>query len=270
MRIFTTALLSVYTLAAQTGTTSGAPPAFEVASIKPSQPQPDGQMRIGGSIDPGRVALANMSLRELMARAYEVKLAQISGPAWIDTERYDVNAKIPNGMADQVNAMMRTLVEERFQLRLHRENKEMAVYELVQGKNPLKLEKAAEPTARPRMSMEGHGDGVMHASINSATMANFSDMIGRWVDRPVIDKTGISGQYDLKLDLAMEDLQRSRSSVVMHAMPAGAGPANPAPDGGPTGSLLTSIQKLGLKLEAKRAPMDLLVIDKAEKVPLEN
>src|SRR5262249_5833292 len=175
MRIFTTALLSVYALAAQTGTTSGAPPAFEVASIKQSQPQPDGQMRIGGSIDPGRVALANMSLRELMARAYEVKLAQISGPAWIDSERYDVNAKIPNGMAEQ-NGMIGTLSEGRFPKKLQRENKETPVYELVPGKSPLKLEKAAEPSARTRLSMEGHGDGVMHASINSATMANLSDM----------------------------------------------------------------------------------------------
>ena len=268
MRIFITAFLSVYTLSAQ-----GAPPAFEVASIKLSQPQPDGQMRIGGSIDAARVSLNNVTLRDLIARAYEVKVAQINGPGWIDTERYDVNAKIPNGMSDQVNPMLRTLLEERFQMKLHRESKEMPVYELVQGKGELKLEKAAEPSARSRVTMEGTGDGVMHASINSATMAQLSDMIGRWTDRPVIDKTGVTGQYDIKLDLAMEDLQRSRTSgaVIMRAMPpGGGGSSGPAPEAAPAGSLLTSIQKLGLKLEGKRAPLDLLIIDKGEKVPLEN
>jgi uncharacterized protein (TIGR03435 family) len=266
MRILTTALLSVYTLAAQTGT----PPAFELATIKQSPPPTDGQMAVGGARNPGRVTLSNMTLRDLMARAYEVKLAQIAGPSWIDSERFDVNAKIPNGMTDQVKAMMRTLLEERFQMKLHRENKEMPVYELVQ-KGTLKLDKAAEPSSGARMTLEGTGDGVMHATINSATMANFSDMIGRWTDRPVLDKTGIAGQYDIKLDLALEDLQRSRTSVVGAVTVAG-GPSNdnPAPEGRPTASLFTSVQKLGLKLEAKRAPLDLLVIDKAEKVPLEN
>jgi len=240
-----------------------------VASIKQSQPPTDGQMAVGGTRGPDRVTLNNMTLRDLMARAYEVKLAQITGPSWIDSERFDVNAKIPNGMTDQVKAMMRTLLEERFQMRLHRENKEMPVYELVQ-KGTLKLDKAAEPTSGARMTLEGTGDGVMHATINSATMVNFSDMIGRWTDRPVLDKTGITGQYDIKLDLALEDLQRSRS--VVGAITVGGGPsnANPAPEGPPTASLFTSVQKLGLKLEAKRAPLDLLVIDKAEKVPLEN
>src|ERR1051326_2027656 len=265
MRILTTALVSMYTLAAQTGT----PPAFEVASIKQSQPVTDGHLAVGGTRNPDRITLNNMTLRDLMARAYEVKLAQITGPSWIDSERFDINAKIPNGMTDQVKAMMRTLLEERFQMKLHRENKEMPVYELVQ-KGTLKLDKAAEPTSRTQMTLEGTGDGVMHATINSATMANFSDMIGRWTDRPVLDKTGITGQYDLKLDLALEDLQRSRSVVGAITVDGGPSNANPAPDGPPTASLFTSVQKLGLKLEAKRAPLDLLVIDKAEKVPLEN
>src|SRR5262249_44765425 len=146
MRILTTALLSVYTLAAQTGT----PPAFEVASIKQSQPPTDGQMAVGGTRNPDRVTLNNMTLRDLMARAYEVKLEQTTAPSWLDSERFDVNAQMPIGMADQVKAMMRTLLEERFQMKLHRENKEMPVYQLVQ-KGTLKLDKAAEPTSGARM-----------------------------------------------------------------------------------------------------------------------
>jgi uncharacterized protein (TIGR03435 family) len=111
----------------------------------------------------------------------------------------------------------------------------------------------------------------MHAAINSATMSQFSDMLGRWTDRPVIDKTGIADKFDIKLDLSMEELSRSRSAnVVVIGGPSGAGSSGPAPNGGPTGSLFTSVQKLGLKLEAKRAALDLIVVDKAEKVPLEN
>jgi uncharacterized protein (TIGR03435 family) len=268
MRTPLTSILFVSSLAAQ----SSAPPAFEVASVKIAEPQGD-QVRGGMRLDQGRLTIGYASLRDLMSRAYEVKAPQITGPAWIDTERYDVSAKIPEGVArEQVAAMLRTLIEERFQLKMHRESKEMPVYELVPGKNGVKLDKAAEPTAPARMTMEGYGDGVMHASIISASMANFSDMLGRWTDHPVIDKTGIADKFDIKLDLSTEDLQRSRSSNVIVRGPGGGPPpsSGPAPEGNPAGSLFTSIQKLGLKLEPKRANLDLLVVDKAEKVPLEN
>jgi uncharacterized protein (TIGR03435 family) len=264
MRILLTSTFCVFALPAQ----SSAPPAFEVASVKLAEPQGN-QVRAGMRVEQGRFFAFYATLRDLMARAYEVKAPQITGPAWIDSEHYDVNAKIPEGAREPVPAMLRTLLEERFQLKLHRESKEMPVYELVQ-KGELKLEKAAEPTAPTRMAMEGQGDGVMHANINSTTMSQFCDMLGRWTDRPVIDKTGIADRYDIKLDLSMEELSRSRSTnVVMIGSPS-AGGSGPAPEGGPTGSLFTSVQKLGLKLEPKRAALDLVVIDKAEKVPVEN
>ena len=268
MRMLLTSILVVSAMAAQ----GSAPPSFEAASVKVAEPQGD-QVRGGMRIEQGRVTFGYASLRDLMSRAYEVKAPQITGPAWIDSERYDVNAKIPEGVArEQAPAMLRTLIEERFQLKIHRESKEMPVYELVQGKNGLKLDKAAEPTAPARVAMEGYGDGVMHANINSATMAIFSDMLGRWTDRPVIDKTGVADKFDIKLDLSAEDLARSRSTNVIVRGPGGGPPpsSGPAPEGNPAGSLFTSIQKLGLKLEPKRANLDLLVVDKAEKVPLEN
>jgi uncharacterized protein (TIGR03435 family) len=267
MKTLLASLLGVSALFAQ----SSALPRFEAASLKPAPPQGD-NVRAGMRIDPGRVTAGYVSLRDLMARAYEVKAPQITGPGWIDSERYDLSAKIPDGVArEQVPAMLRTLIEERFQLKLHRETKEMPVYELVEGKGGSKLDNAAEPTAPSRVTMEGRGDGVMHTAINSATMSNFSDMLGRWTDRPVIDKTGLTGRYDIKLDLSLEDLSRSRSAnVVVIGGPAAAGGSGPAPEGNPAGSLFTSIQKLGLKLEAKRAALDLLVVDKAEKTPVEN
>ena len=248
---------------------TAAPPAFEVASIKAADPQPINQMRVGMNGDAGRIAYSNVNLRDLITRAYEVKAPQVTGPAWIDTQRYDINAKIPDGVPrEHVPAMLRTLLEERFQLKIRRETKEMPVYELVLAKGGPKMEKAKEAGGRARMAMEGHGDGVLNAQVSSATMANFSDMMARWVDRPVIDKTGLKEAFDFTLELSMQDMAGARSLVVMHG---GGGPsAGPAPDSAPTGSLFSSIQRLGLKLEAKRAPLDLLVIDSAEKVPTEN
>jgi uncharacterized protein (TIGR03435 family) len=144
----------------------------------------------------------------------------------------------------------------------------MPVYELVLAKGGHKMEKAKESGGRARVAMEGHGDGVLNAQVTGATMANFSDIMARWVDRPVIDKTGLKEAFDFTLELSMQDMAGARGAVVMHG---GGGPsAGPAPDSAPTGSLFSSMQRLGLKLEAKRAPLDLLVIDSAEKVPTEN
>ena len=250
---------------------SAAPPAFEVASIKASPPQPMGQMRVGMSTDPGRIGYTAVSLRDLLTRAYEVKTSQITGPGWIDSDRFDVNAKIPDGVPrEQVPAMLRALLEERFKLKLHRETKELPVYELVVAKGGPKMEKAKEEGGRARMAMEGHGDGVMNASVSSATMSNFSDMLARWVDRPVIDKTGLTEAFDFNLELSMQDMAGMKGAIVMHGG-AGAGPAGgAAPDSNPGGSLFSSMQKLGLKLEGKRAPVDLVIVDQAERVPTEN
>ena len=268
MKTCIASLFSACALMAQTS----APLAFEVASIKPAEPQSMNNIRVGMSADAGRVAFTYVTLRDLLTRAYEVKSPQISGPGWIDSDRFDVNAKIPEGVSrEQVPVMLRTLLEERFQLKLKRENKEMPVYEMVVAKGGPKMDKAAESTGRARMSMEGHGDGVMNASVSSATMSNFADMLGRWVDRPVVDKTGLADAYDFKLELAMEDMARAKGAVIMHGpMAAASSSGGPAPEGAPSGSLFSSLQKLGLKLEAKKAPLDLLIVEKAERVPLEN
>jgi uncharacterized protein (TIGR03435 family) len=246
-----------------------APPAFEVASIKPSDPQPMNQMRVGMGGDAGRISYSNVNMRDLITRAYEVKAPQVTGPAWIDSQRFDVNAKIPDGVpAEKVPAMLRSLLEQRFQLKCHRETKDLPVYELVEAKGGPKMDKAKDESGRARMSMESHGDGVMYSTVSSATMSNFSDMLARWVDRPVIDKTGLKGSFDFTLELSMQDMAGMRSGIVIHG--PGGPSGGPAPDNAPSGSLFSSIQKLGLKLEAKRAPVDLLIVDGAEKMPTEN
>src|SRR5262245_24439362 len=123
-------------------------PQFEVASIKPADPQPEGRMEIRMGGDPGRVNYTNVSLKDILQRAYSVKRPQITGPSWLETDRFNITAKIPDGVAnDQVPAMLQALLVERFKLTVRREKKDMPVYALVVGKNGPKLEKAEEDGA---------------------------------------------------------------------------------------------------------------------------
>jgi uncharacterized protein (TIGR03435 family) len=152
MRIFATALLLIAGSAAY----AADGPTFEVASIKATAPQEMGRMmvRMGGS--PGRIDWVNVSLRDMIRTAYDVKDYQVSGPDWMNTARFDVDAKYPpDTPTDQRNLMMQALLAERFGLKIHKESKEVQVYNLVAGKNGPKLKKADE-NASP-MILEGPG-----------------------------------------------------------------------------------------------------------------
>jgi len=244
-------------------------PAFEVVSIKPAPPQPMGQMRVGMGGDDGRINLNNVSLKDLVVRAFDVKNYQVSGPPVIESERFDVVAKIPDGVKrDQVPAMLRTMLAERFKLESHRETKELPVYEMTIAKGGPNLQKS-DMEGRPQVMMEGTDHG-MQMKVNNSPVGNFCDFLARMVSRPVLDKTGLQGSYNFALDLAPEDMP-GRGGMMRMGPPGGGGPeGGPAPEGGPTGSMTTSLQKLGLKLEAKKAPIDLIIVDRIEKVPTEN
>jgi uncharacterized protein (TIGR03435 family) len=271
------------------GQSPAAAPQFEVASIKPAEPQADGRMmvRLGG--DPGRVNYTNVSLKDVLQRAYGVKRPQITGPAWLESDRFNIVAKIPDGVSnDQVPAMLQALLVDRFKLTVRREKKDMPVYALVVGKNGLKLEKAEEdaPGVTAPGPAEGgrvvRGPGLMitngRMEAKSVTLGRFSDMLSNMMDRPVMDETGIQGTYNFALDVAMEDLVMmrgmARPGAVMIGGPEGhPGPrpdGGPAPEGAPGQSIFSAIQKLGLKLEPRKAPLDFIVIEKGERVPTEN
>ena len=273
-------------------------PAFEVASIKPAATgdgfriSGDGghkvQVRTGFGGDQGRINYVNVSLKDMIARAYSLKPYQISGPAWIESERYDVTAKIPEGVAqDKVPEMLQGLLVERFHLTTHRETKDHAIYALIVGKNGPKLKKADEsdnPMAFtapdgtkmsvPKLGGDGAGgapkgmmmmDSTGKMQARNMTIPNFADMLTRMLDRPVVDMTKIEGRYDITLEMAMEDLigMKRMAGAVVAGRPAGA--EGPAPDSEPRASLFTSVQQLGLKLDSRKAPVDFLVVDQAEK-----
>ncbi|HKD08346.1 MAG TPA: TIGR03435 family protein [Bryobacteraceae bacterium] len=311
------ALLATCALIAQ----QPAPLAFEVATIKPAPPlnPASGKLHVGMNIEAGRVDIGFMSIADLIRTAYEVKPYQVSGPDWINTERFDILAKIPEGgTKEQVPAMLKTLLQERFKLAVHKESKEHAVYALVAGKGGSKLkesppdepatpEAAAAPSGkggtvietnsgsmRVKPNADGKGatittgamgtmkmgmspDGTMHMEASKVSMPQFAEIVSRFVDKPVVDETGLKGNYQIALDLSMADLMRVAQKAGIGMPMAGAGPggaaagvADAASDPGGGGTVFTAVQSLGLKLEPKKEAVDTYIVDHAEKTPSEN
>jgi uncharacterized protein (TIGR03435 family) len=234
-----------------------------------------GKMMIGFGGDAGRINYTNVSLKDVVARAYEMKPYQVSGPSWMESERYDITAKIPDGVSrDKVPEMLRNLLAERFKMTVHKESKEQAIYALIVGKNGPKLTESAEGDAAPMVGPDGakvaaprggmmvDGSGKIRAT--RTTMGGFADMLSRLMDRPVVDMTGLKGTYDLTLEVAMEDLVGMKKMAERGGRMA-AGDGGPAPEGDPHASMFTAVQQLGLKLESRKSPVDFLIVDKAEK-----
>lgn len=228
-------------------------PAFEVASVKPHKPDVAGENRGRESIDtvPGVLTVRNASLSSCIKWAYLVRDHQISGPAWLNEERYDISAKAAApAHLNELRRMLRTLLAERFSLQLHREAKELPVYSLVTAKSGPKLHKA-EPGGIT--SMQGENGNFVFRGTSMEQFAE--DLSGlTQVDRPVLDRTGISGVFDFSLKFGEDNLEMKRALI------EGDGP-----------SIFTLIQEqLGLKLEARKDVVEVLVIDRAEKAPSEN
>ena len=226
---------------------TAAAPRFEVASIKPSG---DATRDTSGSKSGhGRLTMNNVTLKRCIMGAYAIGPNQIvGGPEWLDSLRYSIAAKADTAAGDtELMAMLRTLLADRFKLALHRETRPLQVFVLEVAKNGPKLEasKDAESrTSNQRGSIEAR----------KATMARFAEILSRQMDFPVVDRTGLEGVFNLKLEWDPESGKPAR--------------ADAAPDNRP--SIFTAIQEqLGLRLRAQKAPVEVLVIDHAE-APNEN
>jgi uncharacterized protein (TIGR03435 family) len=231
-------------------------PAFEVAAVKASAPpQGDGiRVTMGGT--PGRLDYTNASLKNILARAYDVREYQISGPEWLSSARFDIAAKLPaEADRQQIPLMLQRLLEDRFKLVARRERRETPVYALVAGKNGPKLKPAEKPE-------DGSGCSTSYGWVecHAVPMPTLAFALARLMDRPVVDMSGIDGKFDLSLRFAPE---------AGAAAPRTAEGEAPDPAAGP--SLFTALQEtLGLKLEPRKAPLDHLVIERVEKTPTEN
>lgn len=236
-------------------------PAFEVASVKRNvATRVPGSTGLSRSEDPGRIAYTGISLWMVLMRAYDVKGYQIVGPSWMDTERYDIVAKPPAGAGkEQIPAMLQHLLVERFRMTVRRETREQPVYALTVGKNGPNLKKTAKPDNSISFSTSGH--------LEAKSIASLVNMLSGFLDRPVLDMTGLEGNFEIALDVSPQDLVGMTRTAPAAVAQSGGGPA---PETDPKPSIFTAIQKLGLKLEARKEPMAMIVVDKAEKVPTEN
>jgi uncharacterized protein (TIGR03435 family) len=237
------------------------PLSFEAATVKPAQNSgPMAPVGIRGTPG-GRLSTMNTTLKMLVTFAYNVRDGQVSGgPPWMDSDRFDIEAK-PETTAtpDQVRLMMQTLLADRFNLKIHRESKEMNVYALTVAKGGPKMKlNDNQDDVRPQMRMS---PGAISAT--AGTIELLLQPLSRFVGRNVVDKTGLTGRYDFELKWTPDP----GMGFAGGPGPGGAGPPPPDPNGP---SLFTAIQEqLGLKLDAQKSAIDTIVIDSAGK-PSEN
>jgi uncharacterized protein (TIGR03435 family) len=301
-------------------------PKFEVASVRPSPPLKLPlvvPVRMGISMDGGRVDIRLMSLRDLIIVAYRIKPYQLPGtPDWMTTEVFDIMATIPAGVsntgvpkiecgavrpcnvpATKVPEMLQALLVERFGLKIRREDKEMPVYALAVAKGGPKFKEVPpdDPEAEPAFPkppeggivagvggmtnpltvriapVGGRGDGSpvfdargnptsesLHMELPKATMARLASTLTSMADRPVIDRTGLTGTYELGFDVPSQGVWRA----VMMPMPGKIPRAAPT-EIDPAG-IFQSVQSLGLRVEKDKAAIETIVIEHIEKTPTEN
>jgi uncharacterized protein (TIGR03435 family) len=241
-----------------------AKPGIEVATIKPSDPNRPGKLFTVRGQD---VVTINTTLSDILTMAYDLHPKQLVGaPAWVESDKFDVTAKPdvpgqPN--VDQMKMIFQKLVAERFDLKFHREKRDLNVYALTMGKNGKKFETSkSDPNGLPGLFFRGPGPGIA-LNVTNATIQQFCNLLQSAVlDKPVVDQTGLAEKYDFVVKFTPQPGQMTGLGGPQQP------PATDNPDAPP--DLFTAIQQqLGLKLESTKAPADVLVIDKLEK-PSEN
>jgi uncharacterized protein (TIGR03435 family) len=257
---------------------------FDVATIKPAAPGARGT--IIRPMPGGRVNASNITLKDLIQIAYELQPFQISGgPPWLDSAHYDVEAKPDTpGNGGDWRPMLQTLLTERFQLTFHRETRELPMFALVQSRKDGKLAGGMteskeggctplDPAKPPPLPQPGKpvapscGNILLFRSTvglrldaASAPIARLAPTLSRLLGRPVVDETGVTGNFDMKMEWTPDGTE-------VAFMPSDT-PKPPADAAGP--SIFAALpEQLGLKLEPKKGPAEVFVIDHAEK-PSEN
>jgi uncharacterized protein (TIGR03435 family) len=248
-------------------------PAFEVAVVRPVDP--NSSILVGMSADPAIVRYRNLTLRDAIRGAYKVRDFQIVGPDWMSTVRFEVDAKLPPGAnTDQIPEMFQALLEERFKLTFRRETKEMQVYALLAGKDGAKLKPVEKKTdnqpdqpmamgtdGKPRsVVMFGGSSAGVTITAPSASVLTLVGVTSRFTSQPVVDETGIKGEYDFSLTFAPEDTT---------SLP-GVPPNSPAGASDPAPTLSEAVKKYGLRIESRKASIEMFILTHIEKTPTAN
>jgi uncharacterized protein (TIGR03435 family) len=222
---------------------------FEVVSVKPNKST---SYDSSVTTDQGRLTARNISLKGLIEDAYGVQDYQVEGPDWINSERFDVLATLPEALpkgetfAAAFDVMMQKMLADRFKLVVHREQKIRPVYGLFVAKSGIKFKEA------PASDCGSHGanNRSTHFVGKCVSMDAFAAFLAKRrrdlpVDLPVLDRTGLQGFYNLKLEWVPD----STSGVILP---------------------IALEEQLGLKLETRKAPIEILVVDSAQRAPSEN
>ena len=232
-------------------------------------------MFIGMSADGAMVKYTNITLRDCIRGAYRARDFQIVGPDWMTKARFEISAKLPAGASpDQIPEMLQALLAERFKLEIRREMKQENVYALMEGIGGVKLKpaelkadddspKALGPDGKPRPGMMfalSPGGGVT-ITAPSASIESLVGLMSRFTQRPVVDLTGIKGQYDFRLTFAAETNPDLRTPSVLDGA---ATAAEPVP------AVFDAVKQYGLRLEARKAPIEFFIVTRLEKAPTEN
>jgi uncharacterized protein (TIGR03435 family) len=268
-------------------------PNFEVASVKPAAPQSNGQNRLSmrggpGTSDPGQISYNNVSLMSVLRIAYGAYFYQIDGPSWLGISGYDINAKItPGTTKEQFNQMLMNLLAERFNLKLHHESRDVQGFELVAARNGSKLKESTmtdssnsdvpqsgpqatktDASGFPQLDHPGVAMAMkmapnaktpsVYMTFRAQTLSGLVRTVGEELGRPVIDKTGLVGKYDFTLQFVPDTGALATQSLAYRSDDSGPGIRTALPE------------QLGLRLEPKKVPLDMLVIDSADKTPTGN
>ena len=231
-------------------------PSFEVATIKPTKPDEQRKLFV---VRGNHFMTVNTSLTDLITMVYGVQQKQVVGqPEWLDKDKWDIEAQpdvpgAPN--RQQINTMVKKLLAERFQLKFHEDKKELAAYVLTVSKSGNKMTAGStDPNQLPGLFFRGLG--VL--TVQNATMEDFAGLMQTAVlDKPVVDQTSLAGKWNFLLKWTPDESQFGGMGIKVP-------PPSDAPDAPPP--LFTAIQEqIGLKLDAGKAQVKVLVIDKAEK-----
>lgn len=234
------------------------PPAYDVVSIKPNTHSRGVSVHINDNI----YTAINISLKSLLAQAYGIREDLISGgPGWLESTRFDVNAKVVEAdrralaklTSRQYGALMQPVLADRFQVKVHPETKILPVYELVAAKGGVKFE-ASSPAEKDKRWHDASAGGISihngHLVAHQVPVSRLVDVIAGQMHRAVLDKTGLTGDYDFLLNWTPED-------------------APPNPDASDPILSTALVEQLGLKLESSKGPVETLVVDHAE-LPVED
>jgi uncharacterized protein (TIGR03435 family) len=244
-------------------------PVFDAASIRPATP-PVGPFnpreRLAcpatgcggpGTGSPERITFTFTSLKTLIRAAYNVRSSHyIEAPSWMDSATFDVVANVrPGATRDEANLMLQNLLADRFHLKVHRSTRELPIYALVLAKNGPKLKGSLDDPDAPKPRGTLSSGGRKKFEFDRWTMAQFASTLESDVDRPVVDMTGLDGTYDIRLEFA--------SAPPVAFAPGFADPHAP--------ELFTALtEQLGLRLEPRRGPVAVLVVESALRQPIEN